>query len=313
MLIICVSTLMAFGLDIFNLTGHCDPVDNVNNHHSDYNTQVAHSSSSTQNNQSNNSSVNNLNTQDNTSKQVTNSTNSNESSTLDKVLNTVKEVSSNLSKFGEKYIPYAAGGAVGSATMKHTTGGNLPQKIIAAAAATGVTVLIAGIAGAVVKGVNQCRQNFQEKFRLDMEKNRLAEQSKAESRSTTQGEDTNFTANSPMESGEMNNTLVDVLDQLMLFNVLEFLLILIIMYYILNVILKNKIGLFLSRHVPSKYTKIHYILSKLYNNGKMDYIFIFILLCMLLLVKFMGIFLINEIRINIDMLVSIYNYLKNRD
>jgi len=125
------------------------------------------------------------------------------------------------------------------------------------------------------------------------------------------GGDSNFTANSPLDSGEMINPLLDILDNLILFYMIEFILILVIIYFILNKILKNKIGLILVKYVPSKYKKIHNIISKVNDtSGRIDSIFVLIFLFISLLIKFMGIYVTTEIRINIDDLVYLYNQTK---
>jgi hypothetical protein len=108
----------------------------------------------------------------------------------------------------------------------------------------------------------------------------------------------------------MDNPLLYIFDQLMAFNVLELVFILLIMFIILNVILKNKLGLLLVKFVPSNFKKIHYIISKVNNSGRIDNIFIFVLLCMFLLVKVIGIYFIHEIREHIDDLVWLYNQTK---
>ena len=56
--------------------------------------------------------------------------------------------------------------------------------------------------------------------------------------------------------------------------------------------------------------KIHFIINKVHNSGKIDNIFIFVLLSMLLLVKFTGLYFIHEIKLHIDDLVWLYNQTK---
>lgn len=53
------------------------------------------------------------------------------------------------------------------------------------------------------------------------------------------------------------------------------------------------------------------ILTKFTNSGRIDNIFIFVLLCMFLLVKVTGVYFINETKNHIDDLVWLYNQTKN--
>ena len=88
------------------------------------------------------------------------------------------------------------------------------------------------------------------------------------------GSDNNFTANCPLEGGEMNNPFLDILDSLFLFNVLELVIILIIIYFILSVLLKNRIGIFIAKYLPNRFNGIINYLSK--NNVKINFTFILV-------------------------------------
>ena len=304
---ITIFTFMTFGIDIFDLTVHCEGPDESN-------TQESQSNSSTQNTQSvprDNSSVPSQQSPDTSSTQGTQSSSSQVGS-LGQIVNSVKEISSNLVQAVENYVPYGAGTSVGAATMRYS-GGSMPQIIIASAASAGITVLATGIAGVGVKSLNNARLSHEERVRLE-EIARLEENKKLYKNDSSGGSgnsaDSNFTANSPLDSGEMENPLLDILDLLIEFNVLELLFILLIMYIILNVILKNKLGILLGKYVPSKFKKIHFIINKVHNSGKIDNIFIFVLLSMLLIVKFTGLYFIHEIKLHIDDLVWLYNQTK---
>lgn len=287
---ICVFILMAFEVDIFNLIvlRRSDGLDDVSN--------------------------DNQQSQSNNSTQASQSTSSTHETTIEKVFNTAKEISSNVAKFGENYIPYSVGGTIGAATMKYSSGAPLNQRVIATTAATALAVAGAGIAGAGVKFLHGARDKHVAEARLEdfkrLEDNKRLEEINSTGGSGHSGSDSNFTANSPLDSGEMENPLIEILDMLILYNVLELVFILLIMFIILNVILKNKLGLLLVNFVPSKFKKIHYIITKVNNSGRIDNIFIFVLLCMFLLVKVTGVYFINEIKDHIDDLVWLYNQTK---
>jgi len=249
-IIIFIFTDIEFGLNIFDSIIYCDSTDGDSN-----NNQQSQSNSSTQ------------------ATPTTSSTQQSES-TMVTVLNSAKETSSNLAKFGDNYIPYGVGGSLGAATIKYSGGAPMNQRVMASTAAAGLGVLASGIAGIMVKGINNNR--------VENELKRKNEQKKLEESDRTGGSgnfggDSNFTANSPLDSGEMINPLLDILDNLILFYMIEFILILVIIYFILNKILKNKIGLILVKYVPSKYKKIHNIISKVNDtSGRIDSIFVLI-------------------------------------
>lgn len=303
---------MVFGLFIFESISYCDGMDDDLG-----NNQQSQSNSSTQNTKSTSSNLPSQQTQSTSTTQATPSTNSTEhsESTVKTVLNSAKEISLNIAKFGENYIPYSVGGAVAGAVLKYSSGAPLPHRVVAATAAAGMGVLTSGIAGSMVKGLNNAREDFESKRRADNA--RLEDYNRTGSSATLEGGnsggDSNFTANSPLDSGEMNNPLIEILDNLILFNVLELLIILVIIFFTLNIILKNRLGLILLKYVPSKYKKIHNIISKLTNtSGIIDFIFILGFLLLLLIVKFTGIYLSIEIKNNIDALIYFYTEAKKK-
>lgn len=61
-----------------------------------------------------------------------------------------------------------------------------------------------------------------------------------------------FSANCPLESGEMSNPLIDILDKLVYFNLLELFFIFILIWFILNLIFRNKILSILRSCIPSR-------------------------------------------------------------
>lgn len=182
--------------------------------------------------------------------------------------------------------------------------------IVGATAAGGLGVLTTGIAGSVVKGLNNAREESELKRRFERQRlERLEESSKTDSSDNHGGvRSSTFTANSPLESGEMNNPLLDILDNIILYHIIELLFIFVIINFILNIILKNKIGLFLKKYIPSNYIKIHNFINKVINtSGKIDFIFVLGLLIFYLFIKLIGIYIIIKFKINIDDLIFLYN------
>ena len=123
--------------------------------------------------------------------------------------------------------------------------------------------------------------------------------------------DSNFTANSSLEEGELNNILMDVLDNLFNFNVLELIVIIIAIWFIFNIFFKNKIYSLLGKYIPSKFKIFHKVLNKLsYTSGKIDGIIVLGILVILLLFQITNVYICYKLRISIDDLVYFYNEVK---
>ena len=144
---IIIITDMVFGLNIFDSIIYCDSTDD------DSNNLQNPSTSSTQNTPSTSSTQNTPSTSSTQNTPSTSSTDQKES-TLDKVNKVGKEISSNLAKFGENYIPYSVGGTLGAATMKHTVGGSMGQRVAATVATATLGVAGTALSGSMVKGIN---------------------------------------------------------------------------------------------------------------------------------------------------------------
>ena len=125
------------------------------------------------------------------------------------------------------------------------------------------------------------------------------------------GGGSDFIANSPapvQEAGEISSPLLAIFDNLVLYNIMELVMILVIIYVVLNIILKNKLGLILVKYIPTKFNRVHNIVNYMTKTSeKMDFIFIFVLLIVLLLMKLLGIYLVNEVRVTINDLIHLFH------
>ena len=205
--------------------------------------------------------------------------------------------------------PYSVGGTVGAATMRHSAGAPMSLRIAASAAAVGTSILAAGLSQEVVTGISELRKAAidREKFRLEHEL-KMSQFKKDNSNNSDFGGGSDFTANSPLETGEISNPLLAIFDNLVLYNIMELVMILVIIYVVLNIILKNKLGLILVKYIPTKFNRVHNIVNYMTKTSeKMDFIFIFVLLIVLLLMKLLGIYLVNEVRVTIIDLIHLFH------
>ena len=124
-----------------------------------------------------------------------------------------------------------------------------------------------------------------------------------------------FNINSSLESGDQSIPLLDLLEVINSFNILELTIIFFILYilflkYINNF---NLVSNLIIKYVPTKYHNWVKVFNKGKNlNSKFLNSMLVILIVLLLIFKFMNLYFSSELYTNIDLYVSVYNFLTKK-
>ena len=113
--------------------------------------------------------------------------------------------------------------------------------------------------------------------------------------------------NSPLELGDQSTPLSDLLDVLLGYNTLELIIIFAILYILFNQILLNK----LNNYIPAKYQFLKKISEvRVINNTKFMNILLISLIVLLLIFKFINLYVSYELVHNLNDYILVHNYIK---